>query len=137
VKILSSPAARVKSQNKLFQSPAAKTPIETQLVPVLLRRGEREEFFHLPLCHVCHEPILDFDEANVCVIGFDLTAPQGSLEPLGTLDGAKMFRLPGTAVVVHFGCDEHEWKPWVRSSSVFSRDQRSPIEKLGWSGVGS
>jgi hypothetical protein len=57
------------------------------------------------------------------------------LESLGALGEGEAFRLPGTAVVVHFDCDRHKWVPWVRSSSVFSKDQRGPLEKLGWSEV--
>jgi hypothetical protein len=125
-------AVPVKRKKQLSSRSIPKTPIETQLVPVLLRRGDRETFFHVPLCHVCHQPIIDFEAANVVVVGSDLYTPQ---ESLGTVDGAELFRLPGTAVVVHFGCDQHGWTPWVRSSSVFCRDQRGPIEKLGWTGV--
>ena len=129
---VSTSATRVKSKEQLVSEPIPETPTATQLVPVLLRRWERETFFHVPVCHVCHEPIIDFEAANVVVIGLDLSASQKSL---GTLDGAELIRLPGTAVVVHFNCDKHEWTPWVRSSSVFCHDQRGPIEKLGWTGV--
>jgi hypothetical protein len=121
-------AAPVKPKKQLSSRSIPKTPIATQLVPVLLRRGDQESFYHLPLCHMCHKPILDFEEANVVVLGFE-SAPQ---ELLGTLDGAELFRVPGRAVVVHFACDQG-WMPWVRASSVFCRDQRGPIEKFcGW-----
>jgi hypothetical protein len=127
-------AARVNSKRKSVSRRVRKTqtPTATRLVPVLLRRGKHEGFFHAPACTVCHKPVLDFEAANVVVVGFD---PDGPKESLGTIDGAEAFRLPGTAVVVHFDCDQERWTPWVRSSSVFSKDQRSPIEKLGWSGV--
>jgi hypothetical protein len=81
---------------------------------------------------VCGEPIRDFEEANVVTVGHESSAP---LESLGALGDGEAFRLSGTAVVVHFGCDQHKWVPWVRSSSVFCKDQRGPIEKLGWTGV--
>ena len=123
---VSNSARRVKSKRKAISAAAPKTLAGTQLVPVLLRRGEREEFFHVPLCHVCHEPVLDFEKANVVVIGHDWTTD--SLESLGTLDGAEVSRLPGTAVVVHIACDQREWKPWIPATSVFCQDQR-------WAGV--
>jgi hypothetical protein len=81
---------------------------------------------------VCGELIRDFEEANVVTIGSETSA---ALESLGVLGDGEAFRLSGTGAVVHFGCDRPKWVPWVRSSSVFSKDQRGPIEKLGWSGV--
>src|ERR1700693_403043 len=118
---VSNSARRVKSKRKAISAAAPKTLTATQLIPVLLRRGEREEFFHVPICHACHEPVLDFEEANVVVIGHDWT---DCLESLETLDGAELSRLPGTAVVVHIACDQREWKPWIRATSVFCQDQR-------------
>ena len=117
MKTISTPSAAVKTEAKKRSS-----QLGTQLIPVLLRRGEREEFFHVPLCHACHKPVLDFEEANVVVIGHNWTTD--SLESLGTLDGAEVSRLPGTAVVVHIACDQREWKPWIRATSVFCQDQR-------------
>src|SRR6267142_6549516 len=114
---VSNSAARVNSKRKTVSKSVPKTLTGTQLIPVLLRRGEREEFFHVPLCHTCHKPVLDFEEANVVVIGHNWTTD--SLESLGTLDGAEVSRLPGTAVVVHIACDQREWKPWIRATSVF------------------
>jgi hypothetical protein len=106
-------------------------PPATELVPILLRREDRETFFHVPLCHFCRKPVLNFEEANVVVLGFENT-PQ---EYLGTIDDAEFFRLPGVAVVLHFKCDQSGSVPWIRSSSIFCKDQRGPIEKLGWTGV--
>jgi hypothetical protein len=125
-------ARHVNSKRKTVSKSVPKTLTSTQLIPVLLRRGQREEIYWLPTCAVCGEPIRDFEEANVVTIGHDSGA---TLESLGALGGGEAFRLSGTAVVVHFGCDRHKWVPWVRSSSVFCKDQRGPIEKLGWTGV--
>ncbi len=130
--IVRSNTSRVKLKRKPTSKSVPKTSIATQLIPVLLRRGEREEIYYLPVCGVCGEPIRDFEEANVSTVGSESDAP---LESLGTLGDGEAFRLPGTAVVVHFNCDRPKWMPWVRSSSVFRRDQRGPIEKLGWNGV--
>jgi len=102
-----------------------KSNLATEFIPVLLRRGEREEICYLPVCAVCSEPIRDFEEANISTIGGESDAP---LESLGALGEGEAFRLPGTAVVVHFGCDQRKWVPWVRSSSVFRKDQRGPID---------
>ncbi len=121
-----SPAFRKSKQQSSHPTPAA-----TQLVPVLLRRGDRETFFYVPVCHVCRKPITDFEAANVAK-NFDITPT----ESLGVVDGAEMLRLPGTAIAVHLDCDRDSWKPWVRATSVFSRDQRSPVEKAGWTAVG-
>jgi hypothetical protein len=129
---VSNSAVRVKSKRKVISATAPKTLTSTQLIPVLLRRGEREEIYFLPVCAVCGEPIRDFEEANVVTMGHESVAP---LESLGALGEGEAFRLSGTAVVVHFGCDRHKWVPWIRATSVFCRDQRSPIEKLGWTGV--
>jgi hypothetical protein len=103
----------------------------TQMASVLLRRNGREEFYHLPLCGVCHAPIVDFEQANVVVVGSEIGEPRESLEPLGKIGNAEFFRLPGTAIAVHFKCDQG-WMPWVRASSVFCKDQRGPLERLGW-----
>jgi hypothetical protein len=122
------PAVSVNTKEQL-STPLYEIPA-TQLTPVLLRRGDHESFYHLPTCHVCHKPVVDFEAANVVVVGSEPSAPQ---ESLGRVDDAEMFRLPGAAVVVHLECDEPGWMPWVRASSVFCRDQRGPIEKLyGW-----
>jgi hypothetical protein len=124
-----SSAARVKSKKQSFSDSAPEIPTATRLIPALLCRGDHESFYHLPTCGICGKPIVDFDQANVVVVGSALTDdPQ---ESLGTVDGAELFRLPGKAVVVHFGCDQG-WTPWVRATSVFCKDQRGPIEKLGW-----
>jgi hypothetical protein len=120
----------VKSKRKVASQIMPKTSIATQLVPVLLRRGEREEFFHVPLCHVCRKPILDFELANVVVFGNER---EEAPEILGTVDGAQVSRIPGVAVVVHLDCDQKNWKPWVRASSVFCSDQRGPLDKV-WNG---
>lgn len=112
------PAVRVKT--KVHQE-------ATKLIPVLVRRGEHEGFFHVPVCEVCHKPVLDFEAGNVVVKGWD----SKPLESLGTVGDTEFLRTPGDAFVVHFECDRHEWKPWVRLSSVFHLDQRSPAEKLG------
>jgi hypothetical protein len=129
-----SPSPSVNPQEQIFSNSLPETPTPTQLVPVLLKRGDRETFFHVPTCYVCSKPIIDFEAANVVVLDSKVSNPK-SLESLGTIDGAEMLRLPGRAVAVHFGCDQHGWTPWIRSSSVFCRDQRGPIEKLtGWSG---
>ena len=99
------------------------------LVPVILKRGDRQEFFHVPECAVCHKPILNFDEGNLITVGLGDMVPGKSL---GTIGDAEIIRLPGVAIAVCFGCDEHGWKPWNRLSSIFSRDQRHPAEKLGF-----
>jgi len=78
-------------------NPKEQTPLQiptaTELVPILLRREDRETFFHVPLCHFCRKPVLNFEEANVVVLGFE-SEPQ---EFLGTVNDAEMFRLPGVA----------------------------------------
>ena len=119
-----------KSKRKVASQIVPKTSIATQLVPVLLRRGDREGFFHVPLCHVCRKPILDFEVANVVVFGSDR---EEAPETLGMVDGAEVSRLPGVAVVVHCACDQKKWKPWIRASSVFCSNQRDPIDKV-WNG---
>ena len=108
----------------------------TKLVPTLVRCGEREGFFHLPVCDVCHKPVLDFESANVVVKDSSLSAGLKPLESLGFVGDTEFFRVPGIAVAVHLDCDRGEFKPWVRATSVFCCDQRSPIEKLGFA-VGS
>ena len=119
-----------KSKRKVASQIVPKTSIATQLVPVLLRRGDREEFFHVPMCHVCQKPILDFEAANMVVFGSD---GEEAPEILGTVDGAEVYRLPGVGVMVHHDCDQKKWKPWLRASSVFCSNQRGPIDKL-WNG---
>ena len=129
---VSNSAVPVNSKTQSVSKSVPKTLTGTQLIPVLLRRGEREEIYFLPVCAVCGEAIRDFEEANVVTMGHKSVAP---LESLGALGEGEAFRLSGTAVVVHFGCDRHKWVPWVRATSVFCKDQRGPIEKLGWTGV--
>jgi hypothetical protein len=107
----------------------------TEMASVLLRRNGRDEFYHLPICGVCGLPIVNFEESNVVVVGSEIGESHESLEPLGRIGGAEFFRLPGTAIAVHFECDQG-WMPWVRASSIFCKDQGGPIEKLGWT-VGS
>jgi hypothetical protein len=113
------------------------TNSSTRLVPVRVRRVGHEGFFYVPVCDVCQKPILNFEEANVVVKGWKPSAESRPAESLGSVDGTEFFRVPGVAVAVHFECDRHEWKPWVRLSSVFGRDQRHPLEKMGWTGVGA
>jgi len=131
---VSNPAVSVNPKEQILSNPLPEAPNATQLIPVLLRRGEHEAFYHVATCGICGKPIIDFEAANVVVVGSD-SAPQESLESLGTVDGAEIFRLGGIAVAVHLTCDKDGFTPWVRATSVFSRDQRGPIEKLGWTGV--
>lgn len=100
------------------------------LVPVLVRRGEHESLLHVPECAVCHKPIVDFDSGNLVTVGLGDAKP---VESLGRIGDAEILRLHGAAIAVCFGCDQRGWKPWNRLSSVFSRDQRHPAERLGFS----
>jgi hypothetical protein len=104
----------------------------TVLVPVLVRNKGHEGFFYLPTCTICNKPILDFESANVVVQGWHPSPDSQPTESLGSVKGTEFFRVPGVAIAVHFECDKQEWKPWVRLSSVFSQDQRQPIEKVGF-----
>ena len=106
--------------------------ITTELIPVLLKRKNREEIVFLPVCAICGEAITDLESANVATVGFESSVPPESLGPIGDSEG---FRLPGVARVFHFECDQRGLVPWIRASAIFSRDQRHPLEKLGWSGV--
>jgi hypothetical protein len=83
-------------------------------------------------CAICHKTILDFEAANVVVRGWHPSADSQPTESLGSVKGTEFFRIPGVAIAVHFECDKQEWKPWVRLSSVFSKDQRHPLEKVGF-----
>ena len=101
--------------------------IATRLIPVQVRRTNHSGLYFLPTCGICSEPIRDFESANVVVRGWRHSR---NLEPLGKVGNTEFFRHPGEAIVVHFECDRREFKPWIRASSVFSRDQRHPFEKL-------
>lgn len=117
-------------KSRQFKRKSIPTKPTLTLVPVLLKRGNRQEFFHCPECAICGKPILDFETGNLITVGLGDGKP---LESLGKVGNAEALRLPGGAIAVCFACDEDEWKPWNRLSSIFSRDQRHPAEKVGFS----
>jgi hypothetical protein len=106
--------------------------LATQLIPVLVRREGHEGIYHIPVCDICHEPITDFESANIVVKGWKPASESQPLESLGSVGDTEFFKMPGVAIAVHFKCDQHKWTPWIRLSSVFRLDQRSSIEKLGF-----
>jgi len=120
---------KISIQQKLIRRA---TKSATELVPVLVRRKGHEGFFYLPTCAICNKPILDFESANVVVQGWHPSPDLPPTESLGSVKGTEFFRVPGVAIAVHFECDKQEWRPWVRLSSVFSQDQRHPLEKVGF-----
>ena len=107
---------------------------ELRMVPLLIRRAGNDgcwsdELFFAPVCGACGEVITKFDEANLVTTYSESESQGDPAIPLGTRDGASLFRLPGTATVLHKSCDVGRTYPWKPLNTILKSDQRYDFEK--------
>ena len=124
---VASPTAPVKSKTVL--SSRAAIPFRpSELVPLVLRRNNRDEIFYGIECSVCARPIVDFKNANIVVLNEGMDDVE-TLIPIGTEADVQISRIAGRVVAVHKPCDNFDSRPWTNASNVFKRDQRYAWEK--------
>lgn len=108
---------------------------ELRMIPLLIRRAGiddafSDELFFAPICGACGEVITRFDEANLVTVYSDPESQDADALPLGArMDGASLFRLPGTATVLHKSCDVGRTYPWKPLDTILKSDQRYSFEK--------